>query len=325
MSGIAILIVSLILYKACNSLTAISLPSLNDIIPPDGRILRHFLVSRPPESKSHEIIQHFIRKHFERLDWKFENDTFRADTPMGPKRFTNLIATLNHGAQERIILAAHYDSKLFVVDKDGKERKDFIGATDSAWSCAFLIHLSSKLRHIKASGKLGIQMVFFDGEEALVEWNDTDSIYGAKHLAQQWSQSKLPHQDLSRIKFMMLLDLLGSKDTKLYSFFPDTFRYFVQLSQIEQALRTERRLMTNKTIFIHEYALKGKIGAQYTMGDDHVPFAQRNVPIIHLIPYPFPSVWHQIQDNADALDPATCHDTALIIETLIIRLMTQHP
>ena len=29
-------------------------------------------------------------------------------------------------------------------------------------------------------------MIFFDGEEAFVEWSDTDSIYGAKHLAKRW-------------------------------------------------------------------------------------------------------------------------------------------
>jgi hypothetical protein len=30
-------------------------------------------------------------------------------------------------------------------------------------------------------------MIFFDGEEAFKEWTATDSIYGARHLAQKWS------------------------------------------------------------------------------------------------------------------------------------------
>jgi hypothetical protein len=27
-----------------------------------------------------------------------------------------------------------------------------------------------------------LQLIFFDGEEAFVEWSDTDSIYGARYL-----------------------------------------------------------------------------------------------------------------------------------------------
>ncbi|KAL7750579.1 hypothetical protein RI367_003920 [Sorochytrium milnesiophthora] len=37
--------------------------------------------------------------------------------------------------------------------------------------------------------------------------------------------------------------------------------------------------------------------------DDHVPFLDRGVPVLHLIPYPFPTVWHRLQDNADAVAP----------------------
>ncbi len=31
-------------------------------------------------------------------------------------------------------------------------------------------------------------MVFFDGEEAFVDWSDTDSLYGSRHLAAKWEQ-----------------------------------------------------------------------------------------------------------------------------------------
>lgn len=32
--------------------------------------------------------------------------------------------------------------------------------------------------------------IFFDGEEAFEEWGPNDSIYGAKHLANQWHNNK---------------------------------------------------------------------------------------------------------------------------------------
>lgn len=37
-----------------------------------------------------------------------------------------------------------------------------------------------------------LQMVFFDGEEAFVKWSQTDSLYGARHLAEQWSNTHHP-------------------------------------------------------------------------------------------------------------------------------------
>lgn len=38
-----------------------------------------------------------------------------------------------------------------------------------------------------------LQMVFFDGEEALVRWTKTDSLYGARHLAEKWSNTRHPN------------------------------------------------------------------------------------------------------------------------------------
>jgi glutaminyl-peptide cyclotransferase len=34
---------------------------------------------------------------------------------------------------------------------------------------------------------VGLQLVFFDGEEAFRHWTPTDSIYGARHLAAKWA------------------------------------------------------------------------------------------------------------------------------------------
>jgi len=44
---------------------------------------------------------------------------------------------------------------------------------------------------------VSLQLVFFDGEEAFVEWTATDSIYGARHLAEKWSttQSRVDREE----------------------------------------------------------------------------------------------------------------------------------
>lgn len=50
--------------------------------------------------------------------------------------------------------------------------------------------------------------------------------------------------------------------------------------------------------------------------DDHIPFMQRGVPILHLIPSPFPEQWHDakgIPDDAEHLDIAAVDDWAKIV------------
>lgn len=48
------------------------------------------------------------------------------------------------------------------------------------------------------------------------------------------------------------------------------------------------------------------------VGDDHQPFMARGVDILHLIPSPFPSVWHTMKDDGEHLDMATSRDWAKI-------------
>ena len=48
-----------------------------------------------------------------KLDWEVEEDEFTDHTPIGRKKFTNIIATKNPSASRRLILSAHYDSKYY--------------------------------------------------------------------------------------------------------------------------------------------------------------------------------------------------------------------
>lgn len=46
--------------------------------------------------------------------------------------------------------------------------------------------------------------------------------------------------------------------------------------------------------------------------DDHVPFINRGVEVLHIIPSPFPKVWHTIADDGEHLDMATVQDWSKI-------------
>ena len=45
-------------------------------------------------------------------DCQVSLDTFTASTTLGPKTFSNIVATLHPDSPRRLVLAAHYDSKV---------------------------------------------------------------------------------------------------------------------------------------------------------------------------------------------------------------------
>jgi glutaminyl-peptide cyclotransferase len=46
--------------------------------------------------------------------------------------------------------------------------------------------------------------------------------------------------------------------------------------------------------------------------DDHIPFMARGVDILHIIPSPFPAVWHTSKDDGEHLDLDVVEDWAMI-------------
>jgi len=52
--------------------------------------------------------------------------------------------------------------------------------------CCCSYYMCSKQSKLKDTS---LQLIFFDGEEALVDWTDTDSLYGSRHLAAQMEKT----------------------------------------------------------------------------------------------------------------------------------------
>lgn len=77
----------------------------------------------------------------EKYGWDVKRQDFDADTPLGKKKMTNIIATLNPNADRVLALAAHYDSKLLPPEHG----KYFLAATDSAVPCAMLLDMARVL------------------------------------------------------------------------------------------------------------------------------------------------------------------------------------
>ncbi|KAJ1556177.1 hypothetical protein HK405_005779 [Cladochytrium tenue] len=66
------------------------------------------------------------------------------------------------------------------------------------------------------------------------------------------------------------------------------------------------------------YFVPGKGSTSHFVDDDHRPFTRRGVPIVHVIPVPFPPVWHTATDDASALHIPTILDITRIMRVLVV-------
>ncbi|VDM04937.1 unnamed protein product [Schistocephalus solidus] len=59
--------------------------------------------------------------------------------------------------------------------------------------------------------------------------------------------------------------------------------------------------------------------------DDHIPFIDRGVPVLHLIPLPFPPQWHTLEDNLENVDMRTVRDLQLLVAGFVSRYLVLNP
>ncbi|KAE8289730.1 Glutaminyl-peptide cyclotransferase [Larimichthys crocea] len=282
------------------------------------RDLRPLLVTRYPGSAGSQAVQQHIKTTLGSLGagWEVTEDRFVSQTPYGTLPFTNLIATLNPSAKRRLVLACHYDSKYYPPQWHGME---FQGATDSAVPCAMMLELAraldEELKAQKSSNpNLTLQLIFFDGEEALFRWTATDSLYGSRHLAQKMATT--PHPDL-----FVLLDLIGAPSPYFGNQFANTMHWLSRLQDIEKRLHSMNQLVDHPNSV--QYFWPERTVSR--IEDDHIPFLNRGVRVLHLIPSPFPSVWHTFDDNEQNLDRSAIQNLNKILQVFVLEYLNARP
>ncbi len=193
-----------------------------------------------------------------------------ARTPIGPLPMVNLIASVPGASLDRVVIAGHYDTKRFNEFR-------FVGANDGGSSAAFLIELARVLK--ARSNPLTIELLFLDGEEAVVEWREEDHTYGSRHYVADAKR----RGSLASLKAMILVDMIGDRDLRLKRDLNST----PWLVDVIWATARAR----NQPAF-HPDVIE--------IEDDHLPFIAAGVPAVDLIDFEFPA-WHGAGDTLDAV------------------------
>jgi len=306
------------------------LADLSDRTSFKSNLLNPLLRVRDVGSAGHTQARQHIVNQMSSVGWNIEEDRFDDNTPLGRKTFTNVIATQNVNAPRRLTIACHYDSKYFT-------QFQFIAMSDSAVPCAMMLDLARTLNESlwknrdSKGAQISLQFIFFDGEEAFNSWTKTDSIYGSRHLAAKWENEKVPiYREMppvsqnARMDALILLDLIGYKNPTFKNWFSETSHLFERLKKIELRLVREKSLEFEYESKSSRY-FTGSVMAGLGVEDDHIPFLQRGVPIMHLIAYPFPQVWHNEQDNASNYDPVSTDNLLKIMRVFIAEYLHLDP
>lgn len=260
---------------------------------------------RPPGSVELEKTRTYIIDQLRSFGLNVTSDEFHATTPVGERKMINIVAELPGESSNIVIIASHYDTKLF---KDFK----FVGANDGGSSTGALMEIARVLAAKKQNLKLTYRFVFFDGEEAFcAEWDEChnpnpadpktplpDNTYGSRHYVSQMVE----RNELPRIKAMILMDMIGYKELRLG-------RADLGTTWLQDVV-----WQTGKQI---GYGSQFVDAAEGVGDDDHSPFLKAGVDsldIIQLNTYPY---WHT---KDDTLDKISAKSLKIVGDAIIVSL-----
>ena len=110
---------------------------------------------------------------------------------------TNIIARFNPGNPRRVIVATHYDSIIRAYRDFDHPNGLMPGANNSASGVAVLLETARVLSALPDAPPVGIDMIFFDGEEGPISMGAGDPDYRAlgspyfiEHLSEVYPQAK---------------------------------------------------------------------------------------------------------------------------------------
>lgn len=226
---------------------------------------------RPSGSQAIMKLQDFLFAELQSYGCTVETDNFSAPTPAGRLPMKNLLVKIPGERPGIILLGTHYDTKLL---------DNFAGADDGGSSTAVMLEMARLL--CKQHGKYAVWIAFFDGEEAVKQWSDTDGRYGSRQMAARLSMDG----DASKIRAFLLADIVGGRN-------PVFKRESTSTKWLVDLVWGAARKLGYANAFVEDSA---------EIEDDHDPFLKREVPSVDVInDFMATGYWHTPQDSLDKI------------------------
>jgi glutaminyl-peptide cyclotransferase len=262
----------------------------------------------PRRSGSNAMLaqQDFVEAHFKKLGVKVERRKFKAPYPSdGPDKemighdvpMVNMVVRFGpEDSKERILLCGHYDTLPFPLQDPVDRLGRFVGANDNGAGVAIFMELGNVLA--KNPPKIGIDFVFFDGEEFLFNRNGK-YFFGSEEFANDY----VKHPPSFKYRYAVLLDMVAGTDLRLpqeaYSASWDDAKPLVK-----QIWDTAARLRVQEFLpWVGSEAL-----------DDHIALHNvAKIPACDLIDFSYP-YWHTQQDTPEHCSPLSMAKVGWVLQ-----------
>ncbi|HLV61323.1 MAG TPA: M28 family peptidase [Fredinandcohnia sp.] len=206
----------------------------------------------------------------------------------------NLRVSFRPEAKHRVLVGCHWDIRPWADEDPDPARRNqpFDGANDGVSGVVVLLELARELAAAPPPEGVGVDIVFFDGEEG-----PKDSPYhylGSKDLAGHWAKTGVAEPARG-----LIVDMVGRKGLRIRR------EGFSQRSA--------------RAVLDEVFAIARKRGARHFEDapgkhvlDDHIAFLQRGIPVANLIDIDDPH-WHTHEDRLEHLDPEAMAEVAEVV------------
>lgn len=221
---------------------------------------------------------------------------------------TNIIAAFNPTAKDRILLAAHWDTRPRAEEDEDISRQDepIIGADDGGSGVGVLLELARIFS--EHNPPIGVDIILFDGEDYGIPSDLNNYFLGARH----WSAN--PPVPRYSPRFGILLDMVGGRGA---TFPKEGFsrRYAPKL--VDNVWKVALELGYDDYFLDVEGP---------PVADDHLVVNQlARIPMIDIIHYTtpdgekvvFPPYWHTHNDSMEIIDKSTLNAVGSILLEII--------
>jgi Zn-dependent M28 family amino/carboxypeptidase len=233
---------------------------------------------RYPGSPGHAAIERYIIEKLAASGAEVSLQRFDAVPSKGDTlHLVNIVARYRESSSRRILIGAHYDTRPRADrDPDAADReKPIPGANDGASGVAVLLELARLIGASKPP--VGVDLVFFDGEDYGEEGSTRDYLFGSRRYAASLGGD----HPLA----VIIIDMIGERGARIP---------IEGFSAAASAALCERIYEIAKALGVVNFV--DSLGPSII--DDHLPFIQAGVPAIDLIDFDYP-YWHTLADTPD--------------------------
>jgi hypothetical protein len=227
--------------------------------------------------------QELLEKHFKNLGGKVSYQRFSAKQRSARKAvdMANLIVSYYPDRERRVIVCSHYDTRP-IADQEPNRRRwrdPFVSANDGGSGVALMMELAHHMKGLKTN--VGVDFVFFDGEEYI--WQPDDDVYffGSKHFGAEYKKER--RMSKKRYTAAVLLDMVGGRNAR----FPierSSWSYAPALVREVWGIAGELKVGSFSTGF-----------SKFEIQDDHIALNRAGIPAIDIIDFDYPH-WHRLTD-----------------------------